>query len=213
MIWFDFHTHQQNVPNSLFNVVLNNNETPPEEGHFCAGLHPWFELNDQYISELKKVLENPRCLAIGETGLDRVRKENFEEQIDYFKHHIDLAKIFNKPIVLHCVKAYQDVLQIMNSTKIDLPIVFHDYNGDTQTTERLLKEENVFFSYGDKLFKDNSKGHQSLKTIPLSRLLIETDDSGKPIEDIGLRLSELVGKEYVEVSAYCLDNAQEILKF
>lgn len=213
MIWFDFHTHQQKVSNSLFNVVLNNNETPPEEGHFCVGLHPWFELNEEYLYQLEKVLENPRCLAVGETGLDRVRNENFDEQIVYFKHHIQVAKKFEKPLILHCVKAYQDVLEIVNKTKFNLPLIFHDYNGEQQTTQRLLKEENVYFCYGDKLFKENSKGHRSLASIPLNRILIETDDSGKSIEEVGQKLSKLLRKEYATVSAHCLDNAQEILKF
>jgi TatD DNase family protein len=213
MKWFDFHTHQQNKEHSLFNVVFNNNEVPPANQFFSVGLHPWFELNDDLFTKLGEYLKDENCLAVGETGLDRVRNENFDKQKNFLAKHFELALKHQNPIILHCVKAYQDILEMILENKFSLPIIFHDYNGSVQTTERLLKEENIYFSYGDKLFKEDSKGFQSLPIIPFDRILIETDEIQKTIEEVGQHLAQVRGLSNRDVSTHCTKNAQLILNF
>jgi TatD DNase family protein len=212
MTWFDFHTHQLGKENCLFNVILNNEELPPANHIFSIGLHPWFELNEDLLIKLEEHLKNKHCLAIGETGLDRVRADNFDKQKEFLRKHIHLAKKYQKPIILHCVKAYQDTLEMIIDTNLSLPIIFHDYNGSIQTTERLLKEKNIYFSYGDKLFKENSKGFRSLPFIPLDRILIETDETINSIEEVGKQLAKIKSLSNEEISSHCFNNARFIFK-
>ncbi|TNE99456.1 MAG: TatD family deoxyribonuclease [Deltaproteobacteria bacterium] len=213
MTWFDVHTHTAGQPSSMFNVVLNNDEVPPRDGYFSIGLHPWFDLNKKDLEKLETYLKDTRCLAIGETGLDRVRKENFDLQMEYFKAHLDLAVKYNKPIVLHCVRAYQDILDVLLKFKITLPVIFHDYNGGIETTTRLLRENNYYFSYGDKLFKENSKALKSLPLIPNERLLLETDDSKLSIGEIGEKMAQVKNSSIEGISGTCFNNSQAILNF
>lgn len=213
MTWFDVHTHTSGQPSSMFNVVLNNNEVPPRDGYFSVGLHPWFDLNTEDLQKLETHLKDPRCLAIGETGLDRVKKENFELQMEYFKAHLELAIKYKKPVVLHCVRAYQDILDVLLKLKFSLPIIFHDYNAGVEITARLLKEENYFFSFGDKLFKGNSKAMKSLPLIPKERLLLETDDSNRSIAAIGEKMAQAKNSSTEEISGTCFKNTQTILNF
>ncbi len=210
---FDFHTHTPGKPDSLFNVVYNNKERAPKEGLYSVGLHPWFELKNEDLSSIEELLKDVRCKAIGETGLDRVRDENFSQQKDFFNHHIDLAIKYDKPIILHCVKAYQDIIEILLKNNFKNAVIFHDYNGNDQITERLLKEKNLFFSYGDKLFKENSKGFNSLNLIPNERLLIETDESKYSIQEFAQQLATLRQLSIQEISTICFNNSKAILKF
>lgn len=78
----------------------------------------------------------------------------------------------------------------------------HSYNGNLQTTEQLLRRENIYFSFSDKILARNSSAQKSLEIIPISRILIETDNSSSPLKPI-VRLiatKKRVGEEEVIMS-------------
>ncbi len=126
-----------------------------------------------------KLAENePRVVAIGETGLDRYwDKTPFELQEDYFARHIELARFLNKPFVIHCREAEADVVKALRSqhAKGSLRAVMHSFSGDLATARECL-EMGLYISFAGMLTYPNAQTLRDVaKEVPLDRLLIETD--------------------------------------
>lgn len=208
MTYFDFHTHQSLDPKNEI-LILKPNATPPE-GAFCLGLHPWW-INDFTFKEVKeKILalkDNKYFLGIGETGIDRSIETPIETQTNLFKQHIDLAeKVEAKVIVLHCVRAYSDIIPIIKNSTFKGIWIFHDFNANTETLSTLLKF-NTMFSLGDKLFRPESKGHKSFPLIPLEKLLLETDDQTNfTIEEVYKKAAALLNIPLPELTTTLKNN-------
>ena len=74
---------------------------------FSCGIHPWYsEESENQMSYLKEIVGDPRIVAIGETGLDKLKGPSYDIQIPVFKEHIVLSEKLKKPIIIHCVKAW-----------------------------------------------------------------------------------------------------------
>jgi len=167
--------HAHNKPYSLTRIVslsqemLTQNSRP--QGFFSAGVHPWEIKNVDVLWE--KVLEltlDDRCLAIGETGIDRLTPE-LNKQIDILMHHFDLAQKRQKPILVHCVRSHADFMEIGKNLNWSLPIIWHDFKGHEKIFIETIKHfPSSFFSLSPRsMRKDNH-------FIPHDRLLIESDE-------------------------------------
>lgn len=114
-------------------------------------------------------------LAIGECGLDRsIKTVPMEVQKKLFQSHIDLAQKEKLPLIVHCVKAYNDIMNILKEKNFKEPIIFHAYNGNIAQTESLIKRDNTYFSIGH-LILQKSKISSSINKIPLTKIFCETD--------------------------------------
>lgn len=162
-----------------------------------AGVHPWWveDYSPEEISQLKnntlKLLNGRKLWAIGETGIDRVYPEHLATQKELFLWHVDLAHEFGLPLVIHSVRAYSDILQMMKEVKPKTPWIFHDFRGNEVVMKDLLRiHPDCYFSFG--LSLDNSpQVRELLPLVPLEHLLLETDEQKHlDIHDIYLRASE-----------------------
>jgi TatD DNase family protein len=186
--YFDAHTHKKYtdsdvefVRNAFHHLpILQLNNIPY---HFSIGIHPWDVLqnNEASIDRIKISATHPRCLAIGECGLDYYIKTDRDIQKNIFIEHIKIAEQLSKPMIIHCVRAYHDLPSILNNTKV--PIILHQYTGNSIITESLLKIPTIYFSFGKQLFSQNFNS-ESFHLIPINRILFETDNSSKHIEDV-----------------------------
>ena len=184
--YIDLHSHHHNnflEVVTVYNVMLNEDCIVPY-GHFSAGLHPWFanQITKEVMAErLVTLIANPYLVAIGEIGLDKSCKIPFKLQQDMFEIQLQLALANRKPVILHCVKAWDELIEISANFKITK--IIHGFNGSRELTERLLKE-NFSFSVGAAILNPNSKIRHSIEIIPVSSLYFETDDSSVPIQFI-----------------------------
>lgn len=140
------------------------------------GIHPW-HVNDEFSTkELEKLLRTQIHLHqpnfIGETGLDAL-KPDLDLQLEYLKVHLKLAQEFNLPIVLHCVRAHNQLLQILGSYPHVRGMV-HAYNGNTDTAKQYLRK-NMQLGIGSTILNQASQLCKSITHIPLEQLLIESD--------------------------------------
>lgn len=195
MRYIDIHTHKDyDNPDVLYikNADLDT-ETIENSKHYSIGLHPWDVKNDTdthiYCKLLESLIAHPSIVCIGECGLDKSIQTDFEVQKRAFHNQIVLAKIYSKPLVIHCVRSYYDVLSLLQKEKFALPIIFHKYSGNVQITEALLKQ-NSFFSFGAELM-NNEKCQQLFRTIPLSHIFLETDVSEIHISELYSFAAEL----------------------
>lgn len=192
MNYIDIHTHRntqqegidQIVSFDLLSAMKTMDSMEGTSFPFSLGLHPWsVDQVDQGQEEerwkfLKQGLSSPHCRGLGEIGLDRSRKASWNKQLSWFIQQVELAKSLRIPVIFfHCVRAYDEMMSVLKQTGYEGKLIFHDYNGNLPITERLLRLSSpVYFSYGSKLFQEQSQGHKVLKHLPLQRLFLETDD-------------------------------------
>lgn len=150
-------------------------------GMYCSvGLHPWYT-NKNFADEIEKirnVATDKKVLMIGETGLDKLRGTNMQQQTHVFLQHIDISESVGKPLIIHCVKAFDDILAIKHKMQPKQPWIIHGFRGKPQQAQQLL--DNGFrLSFGEHF------NHESL-TLAFNHhsLLLETDESTLSIEEI-----------------------------
>ena len=142
------------------------------------GLHPNEIIKKEpEISDLLRLVDHPKIIAIGETGLDYYRTEaDNHYQKARFIVHIQAAKISKKPLIIHTRQAKNDTLAILKSEKaIDAGGVFHCFTEDWETAEKALDLGFYISLSGIVTFKNAVELKQVAKKVPLDHLLIETD--------------------------------------
>lgn len=142
----------------------------------CLGVHP--ENVDEDLSELDRIVEankdNPKFIAIGEIGLDYYwTKETKEKQHEMLRHQMQLAKKYNRPVIIHSREATKDTIDILR----EYPEVIgdiHCFSGSLETAEIYLKL-GYYIGVGGVLTFKNANIKDVIVKLPLDRLLLETD--------------------------------------
>ncbi len=183
----DIHTHRANDALSIqvLNVFAQDLFEVERDSPFSAGLHPW-DIDvvnpEECLQAIEWVTKQKNMLAVGECGLDRIITTDFALQERYFRQQIEIAEKYRKPLIIHCVRAYSDLMKFKKASKTDLPWIIHGYAGNLDITQSLIRH-NFYFSVGERLIKDSGK-HDVLRTIPPDRLFLETDESDISIVEI-----------------------------
>ncbi len=189
--FINIHTHKPDSEHlSILNVIFNS--IWPENKYYSCGIHPWKidkSLIDSNLEQLINYCEQKKLLAIGEIGLDRTIQTPIETQKEVFIKQVQIANQYNLPIIIHCVKAWSDLLSIRKNTKKSTPWIFHGYTGNLQTANQLINA-GCYFSFGSKLLV-NHKVQAIFKQVPINHIFLETDDSDTKIEDIYQKAAEL----------------------
>jgi TatD DNase family protein len=217
-MYLNFHTHFESEDDDVidfYNIDLKKGPSDFNKGKYqCLGIHPW-DLTEAFLEKLDAfefIFMQADVLCMGEMGLDRVKnKEHFDIQKKVFSFQLEVAAKRNDPfIVLHCVKAYNDVFECINNSNYKGKVVFHDYNGDAQTTQDLVKK-GCYFSYGNMLLFPNSKGFKSLLHIPIERIFLETDEHKHfDIKDAYEKMAEQKGLSVSDLCDQVMKNFEEL---
>ncbi|MBC7389046.1 MAG: TatD family hydrolase [Opitutaceae bacterium] len=206
----DFHTHDLK-PNSVFNLIIGKDQVP-ESGYFTAGIHPWFFENiEQQFAELKQISQHKKCIAIGECGLDKLKGADIKIQIEVFKNHLQLAETMSKPLIIHCVKAHNDLLEIKKKSGSTMPWVVHGFNQNPTIALRLI-DHGFYFSLGKSLLHTESNSCKVLNQIPPERLFLETDSADVTIEEVYKAASERLQLPLQQLVANLQDNFRILFK-
>ena len=143
------------------------------------GIHPHETSNDKINKDfiIKNVSENEKIVGVGETGLDFFyNNSDKKSQIDSFILHIEAAIELGKPLIVHSRNAEDETYEILNSyNKQNLKILMHCYTGSLTFSKKLL-QLNAFFSASWIItFKNSINLRETFKSIPIEKLLVETD--------------------------------------
>ena len=143
------------------------------------GIHPHETVNNQVDKKtiVRSVNENEKIIGIGETGLDFFYNHSDKvSQLSSFKAHIEASIELNKPIIIHSRDAEKETFEILNSYKnMNLKILMHCFTGSLEFSKKLLTLDAFFSASGIITFKNSTELQNTFKTIPLEKLLIETD--------------------------------------
>ena len=143
------------------------------------GIHP-HETENNFVTKetiIKFVKENNKIIGIGETGLDFFYNHSDKsKQIESFKTHIEASIDLNIPIIIHSRNAEDETFEILNLYKNkNLKILMHCFTGSLEFSKKLLSLNAYFSASGIITFKNSLELQKTFKTIPLEKLLIETD--------------------------------------
>lgn len=174
----DFHTHHPSRQGEL--VIQQDVDS--------WGIHPW---KADKVTPIEFPSDHP-YLAIGECGLDKACAIPFSLQMEVFQKHIQWSEKLRKPLIIHCVKAIDEMLSLRRQSKATQPWILHGFRGKKQQMQSLLSL-GFYISFG---FHHNP---QSLLSCPLERMLLETDDDPRPINllynqitiELGISLCDL----------------------
>ena len=148
--------------------------------------------NNSYIAFLENNAIKDNVIAIGETGLDRLYHETFSLQKDLLLKHIEISEKYCKPMILHVVRSFPEIISIRKQTKAKMPWIIHAFQSNVQTLEQLLPYD-IYFSLSNVLFNNEKRAVELLSRIPKDRLFLETDDSNKSILSVYERAALLSG--------------------
>jgi len=143
------------------------------------GIHPHESSTDIVTKDIiiKNVKKNEKIVGVGETGLDfYYNHSNKENQISSFKIHIEASIDLNVPLIVHSRESEIETFEILNSYKNDKPkILMHCYTGSSDFAKKLSTLDSFFSASGIITFKNSNNLQKTFKSIPLDKLLIETD--------------------------------------
>lgn len=131
------------------------------------------ETTDEDIKVIEDLLTDPRVVALGEIGLDYYWEVPRDKQRDVFIKQIEIAKRYNKPIVIHARDAYEDTFNILKDAKHRG--IMHCYSGSAQMAKRFIDIDFEISLAGPVTFKNAKVPKEVATTIGIDHLMIETD--------------------------------------
>lgn len=194
----DLHTHKISNEGDIqiLNVFAQDLSQDEPKYFFSAGLHPWHigKVNpEECFQAIERATEQKNMLAIGECGFDRSIPTGFTIQERCFTEQIRIAGKYSKPLIIHCVRAYSDLLKLKKITTSNVPWIIHGYRENQETTLNLIKH-GFYFSVGEQFLKDESK-HQLFRNMPTERLFFETDDRKISISEVYMLAKQILNIE------------------
>lgn len=214
--YVNVHCHQRT---SVPDVIEIQNRFPGQvvddqpEGTYSVGIHPWY-INPDALEQEYKLLElhirKNECLAIGETGLDRITDTPFELQEEVFEKQLDIAEKAQKPVIIHCVKAYSEIIRIRKPRKSPVPWIIHGFS-ENETIGSKLISMGCYLSFGNLIARKESKAARTLEKIDLKHVFFETDDQDDmSIKHIYQRAAAILGQKEEDVRNSIFDNYNRI---
>lgn len=177
---FNVHTHKPLHPgNEIVSYDVSDLPTH-KEGYISIGIHPWFLTKDNaetHLKALQKAILMYRPIAIGEAGLDKLKGPSMEFQTEIFKKVAALAEEHSLPLVIHCVKAFNELIRIKQEIRPRQTWIIHGFRGKAPLANELIRH-GFRLSLGAS-FQPGMDG-ESVK----NHLFIESDESETTIEDI-----------------------------
>ena len=185
-MYINVHSHQTETIAGILTVqnLYKNFPSVTSGGYFSVGLHPWF-LNEETwtdeFEEVKKWSSDQHVLAIGEAGLDKVCETDKELQQKVFAAHIQWANEIQKPLIVHCVRAHAEVMQLLTIHQNKMPVIFHGFNKSKELALQLTSH-GYYLSFGKAIEKSSIA--EVMTAVPKKQLFLETDKSDISIQQL-----------------------------
>lgn len=186
MQFFNFHTHKfSNIPDVLELVNQYPQDFDAAIPFYSIGIHPWYIVENRIevdLSIIESKLQEDNCLAIGECGLDKRLEISLDLQRLVFEKQLALAEKYKKPVVIHCVAAFQEVIEIKKKMNISVPMIIHGFSKNEQVAKQLI-ENGFYISFGKYLLR-NPDLESVFQSIPNDKFLFETDTIEEGIQEV-----------------------------
>ena len=145
-------------------------DTPMGDAWYSVGIHPWntAEANENNLHQIAILAQDPRVAAIGECGIDKLKGAQISKQEHLFIAQAKIAETVGKPIIIHCVKAWDTIIRLKKQLSPSVPWIIHGFRGKKELARQLVLA-GFYISIGSKY------NPEAIAEIPPQRLLHETD--------------------------------------
>ena len=217
-LFLNFHAHQQMpadgeiVIQSLFlqeDLIMNKHD----KIFFTSGLHPWHAdllSVDEIKERLEKLILSNSIIAIGETGIDKLKGPSIEKQFDVLKMHIQIADKYKKPLIIHSVKAHNEILKLKIDSKSKVPWVIHHFNGSRQMAMDFI-EHGFYLSVSYHIDQKKSRLSEYFSKLPMDKIFLETDDFDIDIKYLYSVAAEKLGISIEDLKKQMVKNLNQLI--
>lgn len=210
----DIHTHNFTpqaeviIHNPDLIVLTECPQDHPQQVFTSVGFHPW-HLENRYSEKewlaFERLSAGKEVLAIGEAGLDKIKGAEWPLQLEAFQRQVDWASQVEKVIIVHNVRASEEVWHVLNSRKTNLTAIMHAFRRNKKVAQRFL-DLGHYISIGHPLLFDQNL-QEVLNYIPRDRFFLETDGfDGVHIMDLYKKAAEVLQTDIETVSLQLLEN-------
>jgi TatD DNase family protein len=210
--FINLHTHRFSNDSEVIEVV---NQYPWEFDalipNYSIGIHPWYIDEKRLESDLACITEKLQlapCLALGECGLDKRIDIPMSLQISVFKKQLEIVKQTKKPIILHCVAAFDEMIAIKKEMKLENPMIIHGFSKNEQVAQLLLNN-GFYLSFGKYLLR-NPEMEKVFKFASENQILLETDTIEESIYEVYEKAAAVKGISLAKMKAIVFDNFSRI---
>lgn len=197
----NIHTHKRG--NGIYILDISDGRKKENKELCSRGIHPLF-VSSVKLEEIEQAAATNGIVAIGEAGLDRNSTVSLEEQLRLFCAEIEISEKYGLPLIIHCVKAYPELISLYRAKKPTQSWIIHGYNNNKEILTELLKH-GFYISGGKNLMNPVSNISRLIPDIPLAQLFLETDDSDYTLEMIYTQAAKKIGisQKELENQLYC----------
>ena len=217
MTYFDAHSHRRSADPSVTTLLCVRINAATEvfetDGICTVGLHPWDVTADwrDVVEIVEDLTQEELVVGIGEVGLDRAANAPWPHQVDAFEYIADLGERVSKPLVIHCVKAHDELLRVHKFVNPVQPWVLHGFVKGADLARQCL-DAGMYLSFGPAVLKESSSLSETLKLCPSDRLLLETDNEAVTINDVYAAVAHVRGVTIEELCAIQQQNFETVFK-
>ncbi len=210
MTYYNIHSH---LPSphpedvTIMNILIREPFVDEKDEHMprSYGIHPWFlEDIDAQMETLTSCLTHPKAVALGEAGLDKVAQADMHLQIAIFHTQALLAEKMDKPLIIHCVRAWQELLAVRKEVNPEVPWILHGFRGNKELAIQLIRQ-GFYLSFGEKF------NPGALESAWPDRLLTETDTAVVDIREVYEEQAESLSVPLETFATQVTENTKRIL--
>lgn len=210
-MYYNLHTHFGLEREDVTEIVNRYPYEPVDVPFFSSGIHPWYidvEKVDEHLDIIEQRLGMDNCLALGECGLDKRIDIPFEIQMEIFEKQLFLAKEYQKPVILHLVGAFEELIAIQKKVQPGIPMIQHGFSKNLQVAKQLLNS-GFYLSFGKYLLR-NPELSEVLKEVSADRFFLETDTIEEGIEEVYEKAAKARGITVEELKTIISANFKSI---
>ncbi|MEY3385367.1 MAG: hypothetical protein RIR53_178 [Bacteroidota bacterium] len=217
MKYIDAHSHRRASDPDVTSVVsirINaETEVFETDGICTVGLHPWDVTADwrDVVDMVEDLLEEELVVGIGECGLDRASGSPWTHQVDAFEYISELAERTSRPLIIHCVKAHDELLRVHKFINPSQPWILHGFVKGAELAKQCL-DAGMYLSFGPAVLRESPALVEALRLCPTDRFLLETDNEEIPISDVYASAAAVRGLSIEELCAIQQQTFETVFK-
>lgn len=212
MQFVNLHTHSYTNSDAVLEIVNQYpNEFIADIPHYSIGIHPWhivYERVDEDLNTIKTKLKLNECIALGECGLDKRIEKKIELQIDVFESQLSLLHEISKPVILHCVAAFDEIISCKKNSNLQSTFIIHGFSKNIPLAKQLLNQD-FYLSFGKYLLR-NPEMESVFKYVPNDKIFLETDKISESLEEVYIFAAKCKNISVEEMKEIVWNNYQTV---
>jgi TatD DNase family protein len=216
--YIDIHVHGGTPVSGIFileSLMAHEEKLPADVSGvaYTYGIHPWFlneDNHEQLIISVENSINHPDVIAIGEAGFDRLRGPSIELQRMAFEEQIAISEETRKPVVIHCVRAWDELLSVKKKLKPKMPWLVHGFRGNMELAAQLLSKGMYLSFWFDFVLRPESR--DLLRRLPADRIFLETDGADVDIRAVYAKVASDLKISVDKLKSIVLSNYDNFFK-